>query len=185
MPRCGPNNTTPHFDVGLPESFRSLSLSLSRRPSTTAFVRIRIRVRVRTDNRLLPTAASSAINSNMAAPAGASQAGSCISCIQGRPPRVPIPPGTNMRSIPVMLSLSAVDSSDPKFLYPERRITLSDGNTSVSIGRASQVSSKGFVAGVNNAWFDSPVISRYHAELYVSMDSKVRRRPDSLPSPPY
>ena len=75
-----------------------------------------------------------------------------------------------------MLSLSAVESSDSKLLYPERRITLSEGNKSISIGRASQVSSKGFVAGVNNAWFDSPVISRYHAEVSASMDSKVRRR---------
>ncbi len=81
-----------------------------------------------------------------------------------------------MHSIPVLLRLSAVDSSDPKLLYPERRITLSEENKSISIGRASQVSSKGFIAGVNNAWFDSPVISRYHAEVSASMDSKVRRR---------
>ena len=187
MPRCGPNNTTPHFDVGLPESFRSLSLSLALLPTLNYRLRPHPHTRPRPDLQPTPTNCRLVGNQQQHGRPGWCLPSRFVYFLhpRSRPPRVPIPPGTNMRSIPVMLSLSAVDSSDPKFLYPERRITLSDGNTSVSIGRASQVSSKGFVAGVNNAWFDSPVISRYHAELYVSMDSKVRRRPDSLPSPPY
>jgi len=45
----------------------------------------------------------------------------------------------------------------------------------MKIGRASKVESKGFVAMPENGWFDSPVMSRAHAEIYADMDSKVSR----------
>ncbi|KAI1085039.1 hypothetical protein F5B20DRAFT_575508 [Whalleya microplaca] len=55
--------------------------------------------------------------------------------------------------------------------FPERRFVLSRHAPSVPIGRASKVPSKGFVAAKDNAWFDSPVMSRQHAELVVSFDA--------------
>jgi pSer/pThr/pTyr-binding forkhead associated (FHA) protein len=75
----------------------------------------------------------------------------------------------------VVLSLSADRSSGADVLFPERRITLYDGKDSITIGRASKISTKGFVAGIDNAWFDSPVMSRLHARLFARMDQKVRR----------
>jgi hypothetical protein len=78
-----------------------------------------------------------------------------------------------MSSIPVTLSLSVANSSGPELLFPERRITLDRDNSVVTIGRASKVSSKGFIAGIDNAWFDSPVISRLHARIFTRMDTKV------------
>ncbi|RFU27812.1 hypothetical protein B7463_g8526, partial [Scytalidium lignicola] len=41
---------------------------------------------------------------------------------------------------------------------------------SYKIGRASKSLNKGIVAAKDNAWFDSPVMSRNHAEIYISPD---------------
>ncbi|ORY68921.1 uncharacterized protein BCR38DRAFT_482395 [Pseudomassariella vexata] len=60
----------------------------------------------------------------------------------------------------------------PLFVEPERQIRLTPKNTSIFIGRASKVPSKGFVAGRANAWFESPVMSRQHAELIANFDNK-------------
>ncbi|GAB1315084.1 FHA domain-containing protein [Madurella fahalii] len=70
------------------------------------------------------------------------------------------------------LSLSAGACSPPNLPFPERRIILNRGKSSIAIGRASKVSSKGFVAAQDNAWFDSPVMSRHHAEIAVNVDTK-------------
>ncbi|KAK4042688.1 hypothetical protein C8A01DRAFT_44309 [Parachaetomium inaequale] len=80
--------------------------------------------------------------------------------------------GTDTASLQVVLSLSADRSSGADVLFPERRITLYDGKESITIGRASKISTKGFVAGIDNAWFDSPVMSRLHARLFARMDQK-------------
>lgn len=71
------------------------------------------------------------------------------------------------------LSLSADRSLDSDIMFPERRIVLNADNKSVTIGRASKVSSKGYIAGVDNGWFDSAVMSRQHAKIVVDMDKKV------------
>ena len=76
----------------------------------------------------------------------------------------------------VLLSLSADSSSGSDVLFPERRIALNRDNDTITIGRASKVSTKGFVAGIDNAWFDSPVMSRLHARFCARMDDKVCRR---------
>ncbi|KAI0012540.1 hypothetical protein F4779DRAFT_39897 [Xylariaceae sp. FL0662B] len=55
--------------------------------------------------------------------------------------------------------------------FPERQFILTRHAPSIAIGRASKVPSKGFVAAHDNAWFDSPVMSRQHAELVASFDS--------------
>ncbi|KAL2259070.1 hypothetical protein VTK26DRAFT_7381 [Humicola hyalothermophila] len=72
----------------------------------------------------------------------------------------------------VALSLTVDQSSDSDILFPERRIVLDANNKSVTIGRASKVSAKGFIAGLNNGWFDSPVMSRQHAQIVADMDQK-------------
>ncbi|KAF3058500.1 putative fha domain protein [Daldinia childiae] len=55
--------------------------------------------------------------------------------------------------------------------FPKRQFILSNENPSIRIGRASKVPTKGFVASIDNAWFDSPVMSRNHAELVLDLDS--------------
>lgn len=55
----------------------------------------------------------------------------------------------------------------------KRTITLTQGNDTLQIGRASKVTTKGFVAASDNAWFDSPVMSRDHAEIIANIDEKV------------
>ncbi|KAK3377864.1 hypothetical protein B0H63DRAFT_227939 [Podospora didyma] len=73
----------------------------------------------------------------------------------------------------VQISLSAADdSSPPDARFAERRITLDRKTTSVGIGRASKVEAKGFVADKDNGWFDSPVMSRQHAEIVANLDEK-------------
>ncbi|RYP19323.1 hypothetical protein DL765_003405 [Monosporascus sp. GIB2] len=64
----------------------------------------------------------------------------------------------------------AASAPGPQFVEPERRLTFTRQNPTIAIGRASKVSSKGFVAAADNAWFDSPVMSREHAELSVDFD---------------
>ncbi|OIW23602.1 hypothetical protein CONLIGDRAFT_637571 [Coniochaeta ligniaria NRRL 30616] len=56
---------------------------------------------------------------------------------------------------------------------PKRTITLTQHNNILQIGRASKVATKGFVAATDNAWFDSPVMSRNHAEIVAGFDEKV------------
>ncbi|KAI0896469.1 hypothetical protein F4806DRAFT_508377 [Annulohypoxylon nitens] len=53
---------------------------------------------------------------------------------------------------------------------PKREFTLSRQKPSIRIGRASKVPTKGFVGEKNNAWFESPVMSRQHAELLFDCD---------------
>ncbi|OTA82494.1 hypothetical protein M434DRAFT_37072 [Hypoxylon sp. CO27-5] len=55
--------------------------------------------------------------------------------------------------------------------FPKRQFILSCQTPSVRIGRASKVPTKGFVASIDNAWFDSPVMSRQHAELVLDCES--------------
>ncbi|KAI1140166.1 hypothetical protein F5Y05DRAFT_411226 [Hypoxylon sp. FL0543] len=54
---------------------------------------------------------------------------------------------------------------------PRRQFTLSHQNPTIRIGRASKAAAKGFVASIDNAWFDSPVMSRQHAELVLDRQS--------------
>ncbi|KAK4204341.1 hypothetical protein QBC40DRAFT_303743 [Triangularia verruculosa] len=56
--------------------------------------------------------------------------------------------------------------------YSHRQIILSATDNVVTIGRSSKVAAKGFVPGHDNAWFDSAVMSRDHAEICVDMEEK-------------
>ncbi|KAI1418415.1 hypothetical protein F5Y13DRAFT_149122 [Hypoxylon sp. FL1857] len=55
--------------------------------------------------------------------------------------------------------------------FPKRQFILSSQTPSIRIGRASKATTKGFVASIDNAWFDSPVMSRQHAELVLDCES--------------
>jgi pSer/pThr/pTyr-binding forkhead associated (FHA) protein len=71
---------------------------------------------------------------------------------------------------PVVFTLTA-RAPGPSFIDPERKLKLTREKPSVPIGRASKVPSKGFTAAVNNAWFESPVMSREHAEIVADFDT--------------
>lgn len=47
----------------------------------------------------------------------------------------------------------------------QRRFVLNASCQSISVGRASKTASKGLLAAADNAWFDSPVMSRKHAVM--------------------
>lgn len=54
----------------------------------------------------------------------------------------------------------------------ERILLLEPGSPTAPIGRASKSISKGLFSAVDNAWFDSPVMSREHAQLTMNGDDK-------------
>lgn len=54
-----------------------------------------------------------------------------------------------------------------------RIITLVYPSESVIIGRASKTASKGLVGLPENAWFNSPIMSREHAKLFMTSDGAV------------
>ncbi|TGO87781.1 hypothetical protein BPOR_0204g00100 [Botrytis porri] len=68
--------------------------------------------------------------------------------------------------------------SDEDFLScSERLINLDPTRTVLQIGRASKSPSKGLFGAIDNAWFDSPVMSRSHAEIiYNPLDNVVQIR---------
>ncbi|KAL2023797.1 hypothetical protein VTK56DRAFT_1064 [Thermocarpiscus australiensis] len=72
----------------------------------------------------------------------------------------------------VEVALSADGSAAADLSFPERRIKLNRNKNSIVIGRASKLSSKGFVAALDNAWFDCAVMSRQHAEIVADMEAK-------------
>lgn len=93
-----------------------------------------------------------------------------------RSPLRPCPsfPGTDTPSNTVILTLSARTPASGNVLFPKRTLTLTRSNNTITVGRASKVSTKGFIAAPDNAWFDSPVMSRQHAQFTADVDGKVR-----------
>ena len=59
----------------------------------------------------------------------------------------------------VSITLAPLDGS------LKRTFTLNPSKTYIEIGRASKTASKGLAASKDNAWFDSPIMSRSHAEF--------------------
>lgn len=55
----------------------------------------------------------------------------------------------------------------------ERSLVLTPDNPVIAIGRASKSPKKGLVGAVDNAWFDSPVMSRDHAQIVFDPPLKV------------
>ncbi|KAK0720753.1 hypothetical protein B0H67DRAFT_552875 [Lasiosphaeris hirsuta] len=77
----------------------------------------------------------------------------------------------------VQISLSADGMSSTDLPFPDRRIILDRKTDSIVIGRASKTPSKGFLADMGNGWYDSPVMSRKHAEIVADLrDKKVEIR---------
>lgn len=59
-------------------------------------------------------------------------------------------------------------------IYPaERVLNLHPDRPVISIGRASKSINKGIVGAADNAWFDSPVMSRNHAKLSLNLEDNV------------
>ncbi|KXJ87711.1 hypothetical protein Micbo1qcDRAFT_167274 [Microdochium bolleyi] len=79
-------------------------------------------------------------------------------------------PDTGRDGMHVTLKLSS--ARKPISLYAQRRISFTRDAPRVPIGRASKVTSKGFVASDSNAYFESPVMSRHHAELEANFEDK-------------
>lgn len=69
----------------------------------------------------------------------------------------------------ITLSARDKDRSD----IPERCIRLHRTHNTASVGRASKVQAKGFVAAEDNAWFNSPVMSRTHGQIVADLDKRV------------
>jgi pSer/pThr/pTyr-binding forkhead associated (FHA) protein len=55
----------------------------------------------------------------------------------------------------------------------ERTIILNPNRLTIPIGRASKSLSKGILGATDNAWFDSPVMSRDHAEMCLNPEINV------------
>lgn len=55
-----------------------------------------------------------------------------------------------------------------------RSFTLSTSEPSIEIGRCSKRGLRNRTPAKDNAWFDSRVMSRDHAELSISLETKVR-----------
>lgn len=56
---------------------------------------------------------------------------------------------------------------------PFRTLTLVEDGDCISVGRASKSESKQLIPAHNNAWFDSRVMSRNHADICASFEEKV------------
>ncbi|KAL8668375.1 MAG: hypothetical protein Q9168_006993 [Polycauliona sp. 1 TL-2023] len=64
-----------------------------------------------------------------------------------------------------------------------RVIPLSPSAEPIFIGRASKTASKGLVAASENAWFDSPIMSRQHGKIFMTSSGAVSSsQDDSLAS---
>lgn len=59
----------------------------------------------------------------------------------------------------------------------ERVIVLGADNLEISVGRASKSIAKGLLGAADNAWFDSPVMSRDHAQIIYNPEDKVSLLP--------
>lgn len=61
-----------------------------------------------------------------------------------------------------------------------RVLDLDAERISIPVGRASKTVSKGLQGTRDNAWFDSPVMSRDHAELMLDVETDVSRTPSPI-----
>ncbi|MCJ1393285.1 hypothetical protein MMC18_006157 [Xylographa bjoerkii] len=64
-------------------------------------------------------------------------------------------------ALEILVTLKPLDCS------LERTFQLNPAKSFIEIGRASKTASKGLAAAKDNAWFESPIMSRSHAELTI------------------
>lgn len=69
--------------------------------------------------------------------------------------------------------ITLVNDDDNTVPFLKRTLLLDGSKPAAPIGRASKVSSKGFIAAHDNAWFESAVMSRNHAEIVADFEKKV------------
>lgn len=60
---------------------------------------------------------------------------------------------------------------------PQRTLKINPTTKYIYVGRASKNATKGLVADENNAWFNSPIMSRQHAKFSISSTHKVSTNP--------
>ncbi|KAG8169086.1 hypothetical protein KVR01_001835 [Diaporthe batatas] len=77
----------------------------------------------------------------------------------------------------VLILLSA--NSPNNVTFPERRIILTQSQPKVLIGRSSNRSAMGLTPAIDNCYFDSPVMSREHAEIEADIPQQVVRIRDA------
>ena len=82
------------------------------------------------------------------------------------------------------MRITLTAQSSASLSIPIREFWLSPSDSPMPIGRTSKVEAKNYLASPDNAWFDSPVMSRKHAELSVDKDTKVHTHAISDVSPP-
>lgn len=77
----------------------------------------------------------------------------------------------------VLILLSA--KSPNNLTFPERRILLTPSQPKVLIGRSSNRLAMGLIPAIDNGYFDSPVMSREHAEIEADIPKQVVRIRDA------
>ncbi|CAK7273221.1 hypothetical protein SEPCBS57363_005545 [Sporothrix epigloea] len=77
-------------------------------------------------------------------------------------------PATGYETIVVSLMPITLPTSHDNLV---RHIRLTSDRPKINVGRASKTVSKGLVAAAENAYFDSPVVSRVHAEIAGNLEN--------------
>lgn len=77
----------------------------------------------------------------------------------------------------VLILLST--NSPNNITYPERRILLTQSQPKLQIGRSSNRTAMGLTPALDNGYFDSPVMSREHAEIEADIPGQVVRIRDA------
>lgn len=81
----------------------------------------------------------------------------------------------NEDSVLILLSTNSPNN----ITYPERRIVLTQSQPKLQIGRSSNRSAMGLTPALDNGYFDSPVMSREHAEIEADIPGQVVRIRDA------
>ncbi|KAK1780813.1 hypothetical protein QBC45DRAFT_391134 [Copromyces sp. CBS 386.78] len=79
---------------------------------------------------------------------------------------------------PPAFSISLTQTPYTEHPYSRRYIVLDSQNPTLTIGRSSKLAAKGFVPSSQNGWYDSPVMSRQHAEIIADFTQKRLRLRD-------
>ena len=77
--------------------------------------------------------------------------------------------------LPAVVTFANLNNNVP-CLYPRRTVSLTSDNPVIQIGRTSKRNTN-FEAATTNCWFDSPVMSREHAQLRFDADNQVSLYP--------
>ena len=73
----------------------------------------------------------------------------------------------------VSITLTPVAHGKEEEVENHRVIKINSERSHIDIGRASKNPNKGLLVGSDNAWFECPILSRYHAKFTASLLQKV------------